>query len=97
MSTPNPVLVAAAPTLIQAVQLVQAAANTVLTGDPLQIGLRAGPAFAILVSQLELLLPGLATAEVGTVNTDVQARLSALITKLQSLAGTPAPTVGKPA
>lgn len=86
MSTPNPVLVAAAPTLIQAVQLVQAAANTVLTGDPLQIGLRAGPAFAILVSQLELLLPGLATAEVGTVNTDVQARLSALVAKLQALA-----------
>lgn len=85
MSSPNPILVAAAPTLIQALQLVQTALNTILTGDPAQIPLRAGPAAAILVSQLELLLPGLATAETGVVNTEAQAKLSGLITKLQAL------------
>ena len=97
MSTPNPVLVAAAPTLIQAVQLLQTAINTILTGDPMQIPLRAGPAAAIFVSQLELLVPGLASAETGAVQTDVNAKLGGLITKLQGLTGTPAPTVGKPA
>lgn len=91
MSTQNPVLVAAAPTLIQAVQLVQTALNTILTGDPMQIPMRAGPAAAILVSQLELLLPGLATSEAGAVNTEAQAKLSGLITKLQALITTAKP------
>lgn len=90
MSTPNPVLVAAAPTLIQAVQLLQTAINTILTGDPTQIPLRAGPAVGILVNQLELLLPGLATSEVGVVQTDINTKLGGLITKLQGLGGTPA-------
>lgn len=85
MSTVNPVLQAAAPTLIQGIELFQAALNTILTGDPMQIPLRAGPAAAILVAQLELLLPGLATAEVSAVNTDVQAKLSGLVTKLQAM------------
>lgn len=85
MSTPNPVLKAAAPTLIQAITLVQDALNTILTGDPAQIPLRAGPAAAILVAKLELLVPSLATAEVGAVNTDVQAKLAAVVTKLQAL------------
>lgn len=86
MSTVNPILKAAAPTLIQAIELVQTALNTILTGDPAQIPMRAGPAAAILVAQLELLLPGLASAETGAVNTDVQAKLSGVITKLQALA-----------
>lgn len=85
MSTVNPILKAAAPTLIQAIELVQTALNTILTGDPLQIPMRAGPAAAILVAQLELLLPGLASAETGAVNTDVQAKLAGVITKLQGL------------
>jgi Transglycosylase SLT domain len=91
MSTPNPILTAAAPTLITAIQLIQAALNTILTGDPMQIPLRAGPAVAILVSQLELLLPGLATSEAGAVNTEAQAKLAGLITKLQALNTAKAP------
>jgi hypothetical protein len=87
VSTPNPILIAAAPTLIQGVQLLQTAINTILTGDPMQIPLRAGPAAAIFVSQLELLLPGLATAETGAVQTDVNAKLGGLITKLQAIQG----------
>lgn len=88
MSTPapNPVLKAAAPTLITAIADVKACLNTILTGDPLQIGLRAGPAAAILVSQLELLLPGLASAESGAVLTDVNTRLDGLTAKLQAVA-----------
>lgn len=85
MSTPNPVLKAAAPTLIQAVQLFKTALNTTFTGDPAQIPLRAGPAVSIFVAQLELLAPGLASAEVGAVNTDAQTKLDGVITKLQAL------------
>jgi len=99
MSTPNPVLIAAAPTVIQAVQLLQTCINTILTGDPMQIPLRAGPAAGILVNQLELLLPGLATAEAGTVQTDINSKLNALIAKLQGMTtGTAtAPAAIKPA
>lgn len=82
---PNPVLVAAAPTLIQALQEIQNCINTILTGDPMQIPMRAGPAAAILVGQLQLLLPGLAVAETGTVNAEINAKIGSLITQLKAL------------
>jgi hypothetical protein len=94
MSNPNPVLVAAAPTLIAAIADFKTCLNTILTGDPLQIPLRAGPAAAILVSQLELLVPGLASAESGAVLADANSRLDGLTAKLQALqtvAPSPAP------
>ena len=84
MSTsPSPVLVAAAPTLIQAVGLLKTAINTILTGDPAQIPLRALPAATIFVAQVELLLPQLAASEVGAVSTDINTKLDNLVTKLQ--------------
>ncbi|MDR5726723.1 MAG: hypothetical protein RB191_04560 [Terriglobia bacterium] len=85
MSSPSPVLKAAAPILIQAIQDLQTAINTILTGDPAQIGLRAGPAAAILVGQLQLLLPGVLVAEVGVVQADVNTKLGGLVTQLQAL------------
>jgi hypothetical protein len=85
MSNPNPMLAAAAPTLITAVQELKTCINTILTGDPMQIPLRAGPAATILVAQLQLLIPGLAVAETGVVQTDVNSKLDGLITKLQGL------------
>jgi hypothetical protein len=85
MSSPNPILKAAAPTLILAIQDFKAAINTILTGDPMQIPLRAGPAAAILVGQLQLLLPGLAVAETGAVQADVNAKLDGIVSQLQAL------------
>ena len=85
MTTPNPALVAAAPTLVQAIGLLQTFCNTVLVGDPLQAGLRVAPALQVLLGQLTLLEPGVLAAEVGVVNTEVQAKLSALATQLQAL------------
>lgn len=85
MSNPNPILKAAAPTLIAALQEFKAAINTILTGDPMQIPLRAGPAAAILVSQLTLLLPGLAVAETGVVQADVNSKIDGLVSQLQAL------------
>lgn len=85
MSTPDPILKAAAPILIKAVKDLQAAINTILTGDPLQIPMRAGPAAAILVGQLQLLLPGLVVAETGVVQADVNTKIDGLVSQLQAL------------
>jgi hypothetical protein len=85
MSSPSPILVAAAPTLITALQEFQTALNTILIGDPLQIPLRAGPAVAILVGQLQLLLPGLAVAETGVVQAEINTKIGGLITSLQAI------------
>jgi hypothetical protein len=79
---PSPALVAASPFLKQALTQLKAAVNTTLTGDPLQIGLRAGPAFTIFLSQLALLEPSLAAAEAGAVNQTIGAQIDGLIAKL---------------
>lgn len=89
MNTPNPTqpqpsaaLVAASPFLKTALTDLKAAMNTTLTGDPLQIGLRAGPAITIFLSQLALLEPSLVAAEAGAVNQDIGAKIDGLIAKL---------------
>jgi hypothetical protein len=92
MTTPNPALVAAAPILIEAVDQVTNFVNTVLTGDPMQIPVRADAAVKIFIGQIELLAAPLLTAEVGVVQTDITGALANLKTKLQSLS-TPAATV----
>lgn len=85
MSTPNPVLVAAAPVLAQALTDVKAAITTILTGDIEQIPLRVGPAVQILDGQLALLLPELGQVEEPVVLTDATNALDNLISKLQNL------------
>jgi hypothetical protein len=81
-TTPSPALVAASPFLKSALTELKTAVSTTLTGDPLQIGLRAGPAFTIFLSQLALLEPSLAAAEEGVVNTDISGKIDGLIAKL---------------
>jgi hypothetical protein len=86
MTTANPELVAAAPTLIKALQLVEAAAATILTGgDPLLAPARVGPALTILLAQVQLLLPALATAELGAVNADIGVKIGGTIAQLQAV------------
>lgn len=85
MSTPNPALVAAAPTLINALQLFETAINTITTGDPATAIARVEPAAKIFLGQLELLLPGLASSEIGVLNSAVNSNVASLITKLQAL------------
>ena len=81
-TTPSPALVAASPYLKQAIADLKACVNTILTGDPAQIGLRVGPAVSIFVNQLVLLEPGVLTAEVGVVQTDINNGLDSLSAKL---------------
>jgi len=81
-SAPSPALVAASPYLKQAIADLKTCVNTILTGDPAQIGLRAGPAVAIFVNQVVLLEPGVLAAEQGVVQQDINAKLDALSAKL---------------
>lgn len=85
MSTPNPALAAAAPTLIAALNDVKQAVTTILTGDPAQIGLRVTPAVSILTGQLTLLMPELASAEEAVAASAATSGLDNLISKLQAL------------
>jgi hypothetical protein len=81
-SPASPAFAAASPILKVVLTNLKAAINTTLTGDPAQIGLRAGPAFAILLNQVALLAPSLATAEVGVVQQDINSKIDSLIAKL---------------
>lgn len=82
MSTPSPVLVAASPFLKSMLTNLKTAISTTLTGDPLQVGLRAGPAFAIFLNQVILAEPSLASAEEGVISTDINSKIDGLIAKL---------------
>ena len=85
MSTPSPILVAAAPSLITALQQLQAMLKNITTGDPLQAPARVGPAVQIFLGQLALELPGLAGSELTALNTEVDTKISGFIAQLQAL------------
>ena len=85
MTTPNPALVAASPVLVSALTNVQQFLTTVLTGDPMQIPLRVGPAFLVLSGQLQLLAPELLTAEESVVLSQANSGLEGLIAKLKAI------------
>lgn len=84
MTTPAPsaALVAASPFLKQALTDVKQCVNTILTGDPMQAGLRAGPAAQILLAKLTLLEPAFLGAEEGALNTTIGSQIDELIAKL---------------
>lgn len=85
MTTPNPALIAAAPGILAIVTALQTFSNTVLTGDPTQIPLRFDSAFKILAGTVELQFPVLAQAEIGVVNSDINAKLAGWATSLKAL------------
>ena len=82
MSTPNPALAAASPILKAALTLVSEFLTTTLTGDPMQLPLRAAPALLVLQGKLQLLLPQLATEEEAVVLTQATTAINGLIAKL---------------
>ena len=81
-TTPSPALVAASPYLKQALTDLNTCITTIFTGDPLQTGLRAGPAAQILLGQLVLLEPGVLGAEEGVLGSTITTQINALIAKL---------------
>lgn len=83
--TPNPALVAAAPVLLTVIGELQTFFNTVLTGDPAQVLVRFDGASKVLLGQIELQLPVLATDEVGVLKSDINTKLAGWSTGLTAL------------
>lgn len=84
-STPSAALVAAAPVLLNVISEFQTFVTSVLTGDPAQIALRFDAASKVFLGSVELQLPGLAVAEIGVVQTDINAKLASWKTSLTAL------------
>jgi hypothetical protein len=92
MNNPNPLPAleqTAIPTAIAILQAGQTLVTNVLTGDPTQIALRAGPAFQIFLGSLQLSLAALLPAEAATGAEAINSDITALIAKLKA-AQTPA-------
>ena len=88
MSTPNPALVAAAPSLIKILQAVQQF-DANMGPDPTKWVVNYPGASLSLIGQIDLLLPGLVTAEVGAVQAVITNKTNGWIASLQAL--TPKP------
>jgi hypothetical protein len=84
-TTANPLLKAAAPTLVVALQNMQQMITTIITGDPMQAPARVVPAAEIFLAQLVLQLPGLAGSELLAGGADLNAKIGNVITKLKAL------------
>jgi hypothetical protein len=81
VSTPNPVLVAAAPSINASLAaLAQFIVN--LGPDPTKLIATAPGALKILIGTVELQLPPLVNAEWGSVQTDLQSQIASLQTRL---------------
>lgn len=75
----------AVPSLVTALKALQTFVTNLGT-DPAQVALKFPGAVQVLIGTLEMQLPGLANAEFSAVQTDVNTKIGALITKLESLA-----------
>lgn len=83
MSTPNPVVTAAAPALIAALEAIQTFVGNLGT-DPAQVAIKFPGALQVLLGTIELQVPALATAELGALQTEVNGKIAALIAKLKA-------------
>jgi len=84
MSTPNPVLVAAAPSLISALQALQQF-ETDMGTDPLQWAAKFPGAKLKLLGTLALQLPTIATAEGAALENVINTTTNSWIAKLQAI------------
>lgn len=97
MSTPNPALVAAAPSLIAILQAFQQL-NTDMGANPINWAVNWPGASLKFVGAVDLQFPTLATAEVGVVQSDLDTKAASAISYLQGLLATPAAAqAGSPA
>lgn len=92
MTTPNPALVAAAPSLISAIKAVQQFETDI--GTNIALWPVTIPAAKLkLLGALGLLLPGLETSEVSELGTIINTTTSSWIIKLEAVvAAAPSPT-----
>jgi hypothetical protein len=88
MSTPNPFVAAAGPSLIAVLQALQTFLTNIGT-DPTQVAIKFPGALQIFLGSVEMQLPAVATAELTTVQAQASAKIAALIAKLQAPPATP--------
>ena len=84
MSTPNPALVAAAPSLILAIKAIQQF-ETDIGPDPTKWVLTVEPAKLKLLGALGLLVPGLEGAEVSALGNIINTTTAGWLTHLEAL------------
>ena len=84
MSTPNPVVTAAAPSLIQVLEAVQTFVINLGT-DPQQVAAKFPGALQVLIGTVELQLPSLASAELSTVQGEVNTKIAGWIASLKKM------------
>lgn len=84
MSTPNPVLVAAVPSLLAVIAAVETLVANVGT-DPASIAVKWPGALQVFIGTVEMQLPALANSEIGAAQSAVNAKLAAWATSLKAL------------
>jgi hypothetical protein len=87
VSTPNPILVAAAPS-IQAVLTALSTFITNLGPDPTKVAVTFPGALQVLLGDIELQLPALANSEFGVVQTAAQSKIAGWQASLKTATGT---------
>jgi hypothetical protein len=83
MSTPNPFVAAAAPSLIAVLEALQAFLTNIGT-DPAQVAIKFPGALQVFLGTVEMQVPLVASAELGAVQTAANAKIADLIAKLKS-------------
>lgn len=89
MSTPNPVLVAAAPSLVAVLTALQTFIGNLGT-DPAQVAVKFPGALQVLLGNVELQIPTLAVAEFSALQADANNKIGAWIKSLQASVTPPA-------
>lgn len=82
MSTPNPVVTAATPSLIAVLQALQAFVVNLGT-NPAEVAVKFPGAAQVLIGTVEMQFPALASSELGALQTDINSKISGWIGKLQ--------------
>lgn len=87
MSTPNPLLVAAVPSLENILVALQQFMTNLGT-DPAQVAVKFPGAVQVFLGTIEMQAPGLAASELGAVQSAVNAKIGGWLTTLKSLQST---------
>lgn len=85
MSTPNPIVAAAAPSLVAVLTALQTFIGNLGT-DPAQVAVKFPGALQVLLGNVELQLPVLAVAEFSALQGDANAKIAGWIKSLQATA-----------
>lgn len=84
MSTPNPILVAAVPSLLAVISAIETLVTNMGT-DPAQFVVKWPGALSVFLGTVEMQLPALAISEISAVQAAANTKLAAWATSLKAL------------